>query len=475
MYKRPFLFMLLLWMLASAAKAADGISHSVDVRQVRQHWDGWGVSLCWWAGQCGQWDDAKIDELVTWLVSPEGLNYSHFRYNIGGGEDPENRNCTPHHMAAGKGLRAEMEGFKDFSGDRYHWERDSAQRKIMLKIREKRPDAVFEAFSNSCPYYMTWSGCVGGNADGGKDNLRPEYYEEFAHYLVDVCKHYKDEYGIEFRTLEPFNESATNYWYQGGSQEGCHFDYRSQVAFLRVLAPVLRQSGLSTVIAASDETSVAHSVKAFKTYRDAGVLPLVGQWNTHTYEADNKLRDQLRHLTQKAGITLWMSETGSGGRGLDGNLKLAQRLFDDVRHLQPAAWFDWQYVEEHSDQWCTVRGNFRRQTYTRVKNYYVRQQCSRFIRRSYDILATECPQALAAVSPGRDTLVLVLLNTDEQAVLHRVSVNAPMAAAIEGWRTSAGEDMARIREGFSSEGGTLNVTLPPQSITTLLVPLSGRE
>ena len=33
--------------------------------------------------------------------------------------------------------------FKDFSGDQYHWERDAAQRKIMLKIREKRPDAVF--------------------------------------------------------------------------------------------------------------------------------------------------------------------------------------------------------------------------------------------------------------------------------------------------------------------------------------------
>ena len=57
----------------------------------------------------------------------------------------------------------------------------------MLKIKEKRPDAIFEAFSNSCPYYMTYSGCCAGHTDASADNLKPEYYEAFAHYLVDVC------------------------------------------------------------------------------------------------------------------------------------------------------------------------------------------------------------------------------------------------------------------------------------------------
>ena len=142
---------IILLLVASSSRAAD---YSIDTKQVAQHWDGWGVSLCWWAGQCGKWDEGKVDEIIDWLVSPDGLNYSHFRYNIGGGDDSQNRNCELHHMGKGKGLRAEMEGFKDFTGDQYHWERDSAQRRIMLKIREKRPDAVFEAFSNSCPYYI---------------------------------------------------------------------------------------------------------------------------------------------------------------------------------------------------------------------------------------------------------------------------------------------------------------------------------
>ena len=467
-----------LWYFSDNVKQApptDTLRYMVSPQLVRQHFDGWGVSLCWWAGQCGKWSDAKIGEIVEWLVSPTGLNYSHFRYNIGGGDDPENRHCTKHHMGSGKGLRAEMEGFKDFSGDEYHWDRDAAQRKIMLKIKEKRPDAVFEAFSNSCPYYMTYSGCVSGNADGGKDNLKPEYYEEFAHYLVDVCKHYKDVYGIEFKTLEPFNESVTNFWYANGPQEGCHFDYSSQIKFIRVLEPILRASGLSTVISASDETNVGLSVQGFKEYKSAGVLPLVGQWNTHTYQASNADRARLALLAHQAGKPLWMSETGSGGNGIGGNLSLAQRLIDDMRYIQPEAWIDWQYMEEANDQWCTVRGSFANQTYAKVKNYYVRQQCSRFIKRGYDIVTSLCPQSLAAVNADRDTLVLVLLNEGAKAV-HHINLSQfgtlPALADIEVYRTSASENLTRTKSGITLEADGLMAALPAQSIVTLVIPVS---
>ncbi len=451
----------------------DTLRYMVSPQVVRQHFDGWGVSLCWWAGQCGKWSDQKIDEIVDWLVSPTGLNYTHFRYNIGGGDDPQNRHCDQHHMGRGKGLRAEMEGFKDFSGDEYHWDRDAAQRKIMLKIREKRPDAVFEAFSNSCPYYMTYSGCVSGNVDGGKDNLKPEYYEEFAHYLVDVCKHYKDEYGIEFKTLEAFNESVTNFWYANGPQEGCHFDYQSQIKFVRVLEPILRASGLNTVISASDETNVGLSVQGFKEYKSAGVLPLVGQWNTHTYQANNADRSRLALLAHQADMPLWMSETGSGGSGIGGNLSLAQRLIDDMRYIQTEAWIDWQYMEEANDQWCTIQGNFANQTYKKVKNYYVRQQCTRFIRHGYDIIASPCPQSLAAVNANRDTLVIVLLNEGAKNV-HDIDLSLftelPDFNDVKAYRTSTNENLASTKNGISLNGNMLRVIMPAQSIVTLVIP-----
>ncbi len=454
---------------AEPVTAAQG---TIDLSALRQRHEGWGVSLCWWANMCGKWGEDKVDELVDWLVSPDGLNFNIFRYNIGGGDDPLNRHCDPHHMGRGKGLRAEMEGFKDSTRGDYVWTRDEAQRRIMLKIKEKRPDAIFEAFSNSCPYYMTYSGCVGGNDDPNKDNLRPECYEEFAHYLVDVCKHYKDVYGIEFKTLEPFNEPMTDYWNRNGSQEGCHFDYASQVAFLRVLSPILKASGLRTVISASDETEVAKSVVGFQAYQEAGVLPLVEQWNVHTYKADNDSRIAINRAARSSGKTLWMSEVGAGGRGIDGNLRLAQTLMDDERHIQPDAWIDWQYTAERDDQWCLVDCDFQKQTYHKVKHYSVRQQVTRFIKVGYTFVHTSLPNTMAAVSPDKSKLVLVALNLDDKEQDYSLKlINGSMKTTKgDGFITTATKDLEACKFRWPDKR-SLSFTLPAKSIQTILVTL----
>lgn len=435
--------------------------------------DGWGVSLCWWANMCGEWSDSKIDQIVDWLVSPTGLNFSIFRYNIGGGDDPLNRNCTPHHMGNGKGLRAEMDGFKDSANADYNWSRDAAQRKIMLKIKLKRPDAIFEAFSNSPPYYMTYSGCCAGNTPASSDNLKPENYQAFAQYLVDVCKFYKDSFNIAFKTLAPFNEPNTSYWGANGGQEGCHFGVASQFQFLKVIAPVLKASGLKTILSASDETSVASAVTGIKAFAaDAAVLGSIGQINTHTYSASNQARVTLRALSTAYDKTLWMSEVGSGGSGISGNLALAQKLMDDIRYIQPEAWIDWQYMEELNDQWCMVRGSFANQTYQRVKNYYVRQQVSRYIHRGSRFLLVPNEQMLAALSPSGDSLVLVTLNNSSQNALHQIDMRMinRSGQAISATRTSETENNTSI-SNFVLKDSNLVLNLPPYSITTLVIPI----
>lgn len=436
--------------------------------------EGWGVSLCWWANMCGKWDDNKIDELLDWLVSPAGLNYTIFRYNIGGGDDPLNRNCTPHHMANGKGLRAEMEGFNDSLNAKYDWGRDAAQRKIMLKIKEKRPDAVFEAFSNSAPYYMTYSGCCAGNISASHDNLKPEFYEAFSHYLVDVCQFYKDSFNIEFKTLAPFNEPVTNYWSANGGQEGCHFSTAEQIKFLKILSPILKASGLKTIISASDETSASQSVTDFLAYiHDGTVLDLVGQWNTHTYSANNQARANLRALSTAHHKTLWMSEVGAGGSGIGGNLNLAQKLMDDIRYIRPEAWVDWQYVEEGNDQWCMVKGNFSAQSYQRVKNYYVRQQFSRYIPAGSRFLAVPNDQMLAALNSKGDSLMVVIINNSSIKVAHKIDLTLFdfKGNAVEATRTSETENRASISD-YSFTDSTLELIMPGYSISTFIIPLS---
>lgn len=70
---------------------------------------------------------------------------------------------------------------------------------------------------------MTISGSVTGAEDGG-DNLREDQYDTFADYLTEVVKHYRDTWGITFRTLNPLNEPSANWWKKGNMQEGSHFN-----------------------------------------------------------------------------------------------------------------------------------------------------------------------------------------------------------------------------------------------------------
>ena len=448
-------------------------SYLISPAQQQQICEGWGVSLCWWANMCGHWSDEKLDQIIDWLVSPTGLNMNIFRYNIGGGDDPNNTNCTLHHMGNGKGLRAEMEGFLDGPGENYIWERDEAQRRVMLKIHEKRPDAIFEAFSNSAPWWMTYSGCCSGAVNPGDDNLKPEYYEAFCHYLVDVCKHYRDEYGIEFRTLEPFNEPNTTYWGCNGGQEGCHFSSQSQVALLRVLYPILQESGLKTVISASDETSVATAVSTLKTITSSGITNMVGQWNTHTYSGNDRACSQFGTLARQTGKPVWMSEVGSGGSGIGGNLALMQRMFRDIHYIMPSAWIDWQYIEEYGDQWCMVNAKFNDEnSATRVKSYYIRSQVTRFIQPGYHFVPSLSSQALAAISPERDRLVVVLINSDAAKSVHHISLPyTTINGSVEVYQTTQNYNVARRHDVVDTEDNILTATLAPLSITTLLIPV----
>ena len=168
-----------------------------------------------------------------------------------------------------------------------------------------------------------------------------------------------------------------------------------------------------------------------------------------------------------------MSEVGSGGNGIGGNLALTQRLFDDMRYIQPEAWIDWQYMEEANDQWCTIRGSFSQQTYYKVKNFFVRQQCSRFIKRGYDIITSLCNQSLAAMNPARDTLVVVLLN-EGSPTTHNIDLSLfdelPAQSKMRAYRTSVNEDLAVVRN-YVLKGKMLTVNLPAQSITTLVIPV----
>ncbi|MDO5571970.1 MAG: glycoside hydrolase [Bacteroidales bacterium] len=438
----------------------------VDVKKQYQTIEGWGSSLCWWAAQVGNWEESKIDSIVKLFTSEDGANMNIFRYNIGGGDDPSH---IDGHMVKGKGKRAEMEGFKESEKSDYNFNADKAQRKILIKIKQARPDAIFEAFSNTPPYWMTYSGCAAGNENPNKDNLKPEYYEMFCDYLVDVCQYYKDNYNIDFRTIEPFNESTSDYWNAFGSQEGCHFDAETQVKIINILYDKIKQSSLNSKIAVSDENSLGAFLKVMNHYSNSSDFSFekVGQLNTHTYSGSNQEREEIYKFTKNIDIPFWQSETGPMGiksGGLKNNLEFTRKLFDDMRLMKPIAWLDWQLIEERSDVWCLVQGDFKTHQFNVLKNYYVRMQISRFFKKGYTIVDTDNNQSLAAVSPDNKTLVISVLNSSD--IDETLNIKFKGYKVIKLYRTSANEDCKEIP--IKRAKNSINYDSPKESVATFI-------
>ena len=65
---------------------------------------------------------------------------------------------------------------------------------------------------------MTASGCSAGATEAHRNNLQDIHYETFAEYLTEIVKHFKDEWGVTFTTLDPINEAVSPYWKAEGFQ-----------------------------------------------------------------------------------------------------------------------------------------------------------------------------------------------------------------------------------------------------------------
>ncbi|CAG8531131.1 25223_t:CDS:2 [Gigaspora rosea] len=212
-----------------------------------------GDEFMLWANALGGFPDIRDQTADLVFDFNKGLGLNVIRYNIGGGD-----NQSHHHMRIG----GDVPGFQPCEKCDYNWTSDANQRWILFAAKDRGAD-IFEAFSN-----RYWCSSGGQNY---ANNLNSDYYDKFADYLTEVVKWYKDEQGLTFRTLEPFNEPTTGYWKEfgmnaqfclytevgriAGSQEGCTYKYLAMSEVVNKVGAYLNKKGLSntTSVSIADE------------------------------------------------------------------------------------------------------------------------------------------------------------------------------------------------------------------------------
>jgi O-glycosyl hydrolase len=428
-----------------------------------QTFEGWGTSLCWWANNVGGWAPASRDALVDLLVDPvNGLAYNVFRYNIGGGENPAHEHMGQFH---------EMPTFEPSAGT-FTWDADANQRAVLQRIVERGTGLVLEAFSNSPPYWMTNSGCASGNTDGS-NNLRSDSYGPFASYLAEVVKHFRDSFGISFRTLEPLNEPNATWWTANGGQEGCHFDGASQQTLIKAVGAALTAAGVTgTRVSASDENSIDDVNTIVRGY-DAATAGYLTQINVHSYAGTR--RAEVRALATSMGKRLWQSESGPLNVTLADDsaaaIFMAGRIITDLRDLRPEAWVDWQAADP-SRNWASFAVNNARQTFTLLKRFYMHAGFSRYIRPGATFVDIDNADMVAAVAADGALLAVVARNGDAAAsrtFTFDLTAVPSVGAAIEVHRTSRTENLVAL-PSIPVASWSFTATLPPGTVTTFVVP-----
>jgi len=473
---------------ASSRSASDGLSPSffllieppalADTGRVIPHpaqtFRGWGMSLAWEANDLygggrqparikdpqlqSQYMDLLYGDPTTRLTL--GLNVA--RYNIGGGDDPTHTSMR---------ADAEMEGFRAGPGAAFDWTRDAAQRRMLQEARIRGAN-IFEAFSNSPPFWMTVSGSSSGSTVAHQDNLRPDMRESFVTYLTTVVAHFRDVEDVRFESLEAFNEPDLS-WMAGGRQEGYSASYSSQKMLIPMLADRLKQDGLDTFVSGVDMNNVGDAVEAAGQLSPRA-LSALGRLNTHDYRLVNKPAQlkRFKMLAQKFHKPIWMSELGccfanQGDRTeMWGALFMADSVRMDLRDLGAEAWVLWQ------PDWNVIAFDENGGAPRPEKQFYALAQYTRFIRPGFQIIsAGGASNTLAAYSPALRRLVLVSTNWDKETPNNLdLSAFGGLPSSVAVYRTTADEAI-NLQKGTISLSSKLHIidTLPARSITTYVV------
>lgn len=287
-----------------------------------------------------------------------------------------------------------------------HWTVDANQRAALTKAKANGANR-FELFSNAPMWWMLYNKNPAGSDDGSSDNLQTWNQGDHALYLAQVAARAKSSWGINFESVEPFNEPISTWWNgKSGTQEGCHFSVSAQAAVIPLMRSQLDAVGLtSAAVAASDENSYDGAVSTFKGLGSAAVGK-VGRVNVHGYQKGSGDRSGLYTLATNAGKKIWNSEYGENDAT---GAQLVSNLILDFRWLHPTAWIYWQAID--GGGWGLINGDNDAVTLSNVEQkYYALAQFSRHIRDGMRILDGGSDHVVAAYDAAKSKLIIVAVN-----------------------------------------------------------------
>ncbi|GJP44570.1 hypothetical protein CLOM_g3949 [Closterium sp. NIES-68] len=422
-----------------------GISTTISPNFVGTTWRGWGTSLAWFANYVGGLPQQELTTFLDLLFEPKnGLGLNIVRYNIGGGH---NKALSPQFYKKQESDWRGMPGFKPTKNGPYDWSADERQRNVLQGAKERGAN-VFEAFSNSPPWWMTVSGDVAGGRHKRETNLRTEYEGAFADYLTTVVAEFATRWGVTFDSLEPFNEALEGFWLAGTDHEGCSFNPPEMGRVIKYTSDSLKAKGLKTKLVGVDswygDTASMPGIANHELLTRINVHSYVNRYDNGNAAASYEQKfGYIRDTAKLLGKEVWVSEAGpisKAGSFWDLSLYVARNVIESVNIMEASAYVIWQAYDLGA-HWSFIRfPSYYRPPYDgRMKQPKSNKRFWLF--KHFTMLAkpgskpirvgARCFHGMSAFyNPGDAQITVFIVN--QQADDRRVTLN------LEGFKTNVG-------------------------------------
>jgi len=480
---------------------------TIDASVEYQTIDNFGASDCWSFQKIGAWYTPQKERIADLLFSVnKGIGLSAWRFNIGAGI---NRTTINHNWRT-------VETF-EIGQNQYDWSQQEEERWFLQAAKDRGVDQ-FIAFVNSPPARMTLNGYTNCTNGLGSTNLKSSHISQYAVYLTDILKHFRDEWEIEFDFISPINEPQWE-WNDGCNQEGNRASNEDIRAIVNALHAELQRQDVETqisIVESGDLKSWYQKLSSMeseygKNYgnyltefiADDNINTKIGKhFCGHSYWSDlvnTQLIQDRQTLLMKilpyltSGWKYWMTEycvlvdpEGNSGRGRDLSIKtaldVARVIHYDLTILRASAWQWWTAVspEDYKDGliYTDFMNNPKSQSIIESKLLWALGNYSRFIRpQSVRVKLSGANDehgllGSAYLNENRSQLIVVLINMSTAEIPITMTINganSETSFVFTPYITSdsPGDDLKEYAQ-FSSD---ITYNVPARSIVTLVSAL----
>lgn len=449
--------------------------------------NGWGTSACWWSQMID--DDETREDIAKLLFSKEGLGLNIYRYNIGGGYDPDVERVTdPWRLTESFYYYNEETGKYE-----YDFTRDANAQKMLEKALSYGCVDTVILFANSPHYSMTVTGQSSGGTEEYTSNLKKECYDDYVDYLLTITEYFINK-GVPVKYISPINEPQ---WSWGGDwvgQEGCHYEPDEIVKLMHLLAEGITERGLDVKICGPESGEMGENTQNYfkSLLSDNVIADKIGTLSYHSYWSDDDMLGRQsfsRWLkTNCYGYDISMSEwcelpCVSRTDSMEAALKMGRIISQDMKYTGVNSWSSWVAVNnygteipaggDYSDGLISASSDFS--NYYLTTRYYAMAHYTKYIpigsvvlssnsnifpiKMNSDGLVTSDVNYSAYKTPQGEIVIVIVNEGDARSFSFDTAGNTMTVIQSDNEK--------KLQEVYS--GKLTSIELPTQSIATVII------